>query len=202
MIYVVDSNILRSLLFHFPKKGKIYELVWSSLDAGIKAKRIISVDECFNELKRQFSKDTYALNWINAHLGMFQKPDDKESIIIRDLFMDRKMRESIHEKNITMNSRKVPVTGGPGFEAGAIEKYISNIKKQVHFAPAKKCRNPLYFYDDIFYNYSVSELCSNIKMYKSQKTERITPCYLPLSEALQKQTLRWLRVAFAHVSVS
>lgn len=103
MIYVVDSNILRSLLFHFPKKGKIYELVWSSLDAGIKANRIISVDECFNELKRQFSKDTYALKWINAHLGMFQKPDDKESIIIRDLFMDRKMRESIHEKNITDN---------------------------------------------------------------------------------------------------
>lgn len=65
MIYILDTNIIRKLLFHFPKKGKLFEKVWASLEAGIEADVYISVDECFNELSGQFSKDNDAFKWIN-----------------------------------------------------------------------------------------------------------------------------------------
>ena len=43
MIYILDTNIIRKLLFHFPKKGKLFEEVWASLEAGIEAEMYISV---------------------------------------------------------------------------------------------------------------------------------------------------------------
>ena len=88
MVYILDTNIIRKLLFHFPKKGKLFEAVWTSLEAGIEAETYISVDECFNELSGQFSKDNDAFKWINEHKRMFKNP---------------KMRESIHTKNILSN---------------------------------------------------------------------------------------------------
>jgi len=66
MIYILDTNIFRQLLFHFPKKGKLFESVWDRVEAGIEADTYISVDECFNELSGQFSKDNDAFKWINA----------------------------------------------------------------------------------------------------------------------------------------
>lgn len=103
MIYILDTNIIRKLLFHFPKKGKLFEAVWVSLEAGIEAETYISVDECFNELSGQFSKDNDAFKWINEHKRMFKNPDGAETLIIRELFKDPKMRESIHTKSILSN---------------------------------------------------------------------------------------------------
>ena len=74
MIYILDTNIIRKLLFHFPKKGKLFEKVWASLEAGIEADVYISVDECFNELSGQFSKDNDAFKWINERKKMFKNP--------------------------------------------------------------------------------------------------------------------------------
>ena len=103
MTYVLDTNVIRKLLFHFPKKGKVFEEVWASLEAGIQAEKYISVDECFNELAGQFSKDSDALKWINERKYMFKNPDSAETLIIRELFKNSKMRESIHTKNILSN---------------------------------------------------------------------------------------------------
>lgn len=103
MIYILDSNIIRNLLFHFPKKGKVFEDIWTRLEAGIKAGTYISVDECFNELSAQFSKDNEAFKWISERKDMFKNPDSIESLTIRELFKDPKMRESIHTKNILNN---------------------------------------------------------------------------------------------------
>lgn len=41
--------------------------------------------------------------WINEHKRMFKNPDGAETLIIRELFKDPKMRESIHTKNILSN---------------------------------------------------------------------------------------------------
>lgn len=60
MIYLLDTNIIRKLLFHSPKKGKVFEDIWAKLEAGIEEEKYISVDECFNELSGQFSKDNDA----------------------------------------------------------------------------------------------------------------------------------------------
>lgn len=103
MIYILDTNIFRKILFHFPKKGKAFESIWEALERGIEQGIFISVDECFNELERQFSKDIDAFKWIEERKGMFLNPNNKESIVIRDLFMEPKFRESIHTKNILSN---------------------------------------------------------------------------------------------------
>lgn len=103
MVYILDTNIIRKLFFQFPKKGKLFESVWDSLLKGIENGSFISVDECFNELERQFSKDVKAFNWINERKSMFKTPDNEESKILSDLFNNAKFRESIHKKNILEN---------------------------------------------------------------------------------------------------
>ena len=65
MIYILDTNIIRKLLFHFPKKGRVFEDIWAKLEVGIEEGKYISVDECFNELSGQFSKDNEAFKWIS-----------------------------------------------------------------------------------------------------------------------------------------
>lgn len=103
MIYILDTNIIRKLLFHFPKKGKLFEEIWASLEIGIEGERYISVDECYNELSGQFSKDSDAFKWINEHKRMFKNPEGAETLMIRDLFKEPKIRESVHTKNILSN---------------------------------------------------------------------------------------------------
>lgn len=103
MIYILDTNIIRTLLNYFPKKGKRYKEVWEKIDEKIKAGEFISVDECYNELEKQFSDKTEQYQWFHVHKDMFKNPDDKESIIICHLLINPKMRETVHQKNILEN---------------------------------------------------------------------------------------------------
>ena len=103
MIYVLDTNIIRTLLNYFPKKGKRFEEVWEKIDEKIEAGTFISTDECYNELVKQFSDKTEQYEWFHGHKEMFKNPDDKESIIISQLLKKPKMRETVHQKNILQN---------------------------------------------------------------------------------------------------
>lgn len=103
MIYVLDTNIIRTLLNFFPKKGKRFEEVWDTIDAKIASGEFISVDECYNELERQFSDKTEQYNWFHGHKEMFKNPDNQESLIISKLLLKPKMRETIHQRNILEN---------------------------------------------------------------------------------------------------
>ena len=103
MIFILDTNIIRTLLNFFPKKGKRFEEVWEKIDAKIEAGEFISVDECYNELTRQFSDKTDQYLWFHGHKDMFKNPDDKESIVISQLLIKPKMRETVHQKNILEN---------------------------------------------------------------------------------------------------
>ena len=103
MIYILDTNIIRTLLNFFPKKGKRFEEVWEKIDEKIRAGEFISVDECYNELARQFSDKTMQYQWFHGHKDMFKNPDDKESVIISQLLLNPKMRETVHHKNILEN---------------------------------------------------------------------------------------------------
>lgn len=103
MIYILDTNIIRTLLNFFPKKGKRYEEVWEKIDEKIRAEEFISVDECYNELEKQYSDKTEQYQWFHRHKDMFKNPDDEESIIISQLLIDPKMRETVHLKNILDN---------------------------------------------------------------------------------------------------
>ena len=85
MIYILDTNIIRTLLNYFPKKGKRFEEVWERIDEKIASGEYISVDECYNELARQYSDKTDQYQWFHTRKDMFKNPDDKESIIISQL---------------------------------------------------------------------------------------------------------------------
>ena len=103
MIYILDTNIIRTLLNFYPKKGKRYEEVWDKIDEKIRADEFISADECFGELEKQFSNKTEQYQWFHGHKDMFKNPDNKESVIISKLLMNPKMRETVHQKNILEN---------------------------------------------------------------------------------------------------
>lgn len=103
MIYILDTNIIRTLLNFFPKKGKRFEEVWETIDKKIRTGEFVSADECYNELARQFSDKTEQYQWFHGHKDMFKNPDDKESVIISKLLLNPKMRETVHHKNILEN---------------------------------------------------------------------------------------------------
>jgi len=103
MVYVLDTNIFRKLLDHFPKKGTAFKMYWEKIDEKIEEGSIISVDECFNELMRHFSSNNINANWLKERKKMFKNPTDEESVIIRDLFCNRKMMECVSRKNILEN---------------------------------------------------------------------------------------------------
>lgn len=103
MIYVIDTNIIRTLLTYYPKKGRRYTEVWEKIDEKIRTGEYISTDECYNELSKQLSDQTEQFDWIRNHKKMFKNPDDRESTIIRGLLLKPKMRETIHQKNILEN---------------------------------------------------------------------------------------------------
>lgn len=109
MIYILDTNVIRTLLNFFPKKGKRFEEVWEKIDDKIRAGEFISTDECYNELDRQFSDKTEQYRWFHGHKDMFKNPDDKESVIISQLLLNPKMRETVHQKNILENKPSADV---------------------------------------------------------------------------------------------
>lgn len=74
MVYVLDTNIFRKLLDHFPKKGKMFETVWEAIDDGINKKELISVDECFNEIAKHYSDESENFKWIKRRKDMFLPP--------------------------------------------------------------------------------------------------------------------------------
>lgn len=103
MIYILDTNIIRKLVSHFPKKGLLYEMIWNSIDERIAEGTLISVDEVYNELCKTYSESTDEYKWIKQHKAMFINPTNEESIVIRELFLNPKFVENIHQKNILSN---------------------------------------------------------------------------------------------------
>ncbi len=103
MIYILDTNVFRELISHLPKKGKVFEDIWDTIEKKIDSGEFISVDECYNELTLHYSENAEQYPWIHAHKAMFKSPDNQESLIISQLLQNPKMRETVHQKNILSN---------------------------------------------------------------------------------------------------
>ena len=93
MLYLLDTNIFRELLEHFPRRGKIFEMVWERIEQGIMNGTILSVDECYNELTLHYDESNENYKWLEDRKKMFLNPSNEESLYIRDLFENPKMRE-------------------------------------------------------------------------------------------------------------
>ena len=103
MNYVLDTGVFRELISHLPRKGKRFETIWKTIEERISSGEYISVDECYNELKVHYSENAEQYLWIHTHKDMFLNPDNKESLIIKQLLQKPKMREAVHSKNILSN---------------------------------------------------------------------------------------------------
>lgn len=103
MIYLLDTNIFRELLEHFPRRGKMFETVWEKIEEGFSEEIVLSVDECYNELTRHYDENNENYKWLAKRRKMFLNPTDQESRLISTLFQNPKMRESIHQRNIIKN---------------------------------------------------------------------------------------------------
>lgn len=101
--YLLDTCVFRKLLDHFPKKGIRFETVWEQIDNGFETGELLSVDECYNELCLHYDEKNPNYAWIKLKKPYFLGPSNDESIIIKHLFTNPKMQESIHVKNILEN---------------------------------------------------------------------------------------------------
>ena len=151
MIYILDTNIIRKILSHLPKKGAYFDAIWNALEDGISTGLYISVDECYNELTKQYSKDSDALRWIKKHRKMFLPITNQESIIVRDIFLNNKFRENVHQKNILDNRPSADaflVAKGRVLEATIVtsEKYKPNSSQLPNMCQSYEI--PCIGYDD------------------------------------------------------
>ncbi len=103
MTYILDTCIFRELLDHLPKKGVYFEKIWRTLEEGFSNGNFISVDECFNELMKLYDDKSENAKWLHIHKNSFLNPTNKESLIIKEIFQNKKMQEAVHTKNIIEN---------------------------------------------------------------------------------------------------
>ena len=103
MVYILDTNIFREIFEHLPKRGKLFEHIRQVFENGIKNGVFLSVDECFNELESHYDEKNEGFQWTKNNKKIFLPPTNEESCIIRQIFMNKKMRENIHQKNILSN---------------------------------------------------------------------------------------------------
>ena len=127
--YLLDTCVFRKLLDHFPKKGIRFETVWEQIDSGFETGELVSVDECYNELCLHYDEKNPNYVWIKLKKPYFLGPSNDESIIIKHLFTNPKMQESIHVKNILENRPSADVyIAAKAKQIGAIVVTVEKFK--------------------------------------------------------------------------
>jgi hypothetical protein len=127
--YLLDTCVFRKLLDHFPKKGVRFETVWEQIDNGFETGELVSVDECYNELCLHYDEKNPNYAWIKLKKPYFLGPSNDESIIIKQLFTNPKMQESIHVKNILENRPSADVyIAAKAKQLGAIVVTVEKFK--------------------------------------------------------------------------
>ena len=127
--YLLDTCVFRKLLDHFPKKGVRFETVWEQIDNGFETGELVSVDECYNELCLHYDEKNPNYAWIKLKKPYFLGPSNDESIIIKQLFANPKMQESIHVKNILENRPSADVyIAAKAKQIGAIVVTVEKFK--------------------------------------------------------------------------
>ena len=90
---------------------------------------LLSVDECYNELCLHYDEKNPNYAWIKLRKPYFLGPSNDESIIIKHLFTNPKMQESIHVKNILENRPSADVyIAAKAKQIGAIVVTVEKFK--------------------------------------------------------------------------
>jgi predicted nucleic acid-binding protein len=77
-IYVVDTNVLITLMVYHPPDKPAYKAIWDEMDSLIKQKRICSSIVVYDEIVKYLGKDNRLKKWARSHKKNFFIPTDNE----------------------------------------------------------------------------------------------------------------------------
>lgn len=110
MIYVFDTNSLRTLSSYYPDT---FPSFWEAFGAAVESGEVSSVREVYNELEGQFGFSKRDLEneekfrrlgwlwqWLSTHKAMFTVPGPEETRFLPELFGVRQFRALVGEKQL------------------------------------------------------------------------------------------------------
>ena len=98
-VYVVDTCVIREMLFHFRREIPTFDRMWDKVDQMIENGEIVFVKESFSELKRQCTSDEN-LKWLKSKKEYFTAPSNRECEIVAQIYAQRNFQNNIARKNI------------------------------------------------------------------------------------------------------
>lgn len=98
-IYVVDTCVMRELLFHFRRGIPVFDRMWEKIDEMILVGTITFVKESYNELLRQCTTEEN-INWVKSKRDFFMPPSNAECKIVSEIYEHRNFQNNVSRKNI------------------------------------------------------------------------------------------------------
>ncbi len=98
-IYVVDTCVMRELLFHFRKDIPAFDRMWNKIDQMILSKEIVFVKESYGELERQCTSEEN-LQWLKSKKAYFTPPSNEECVVVAQIYAQRNFQNNVARKNI------------------------------------------------------------------------------------------------------
>jgi hypothetical protein len=76
--YVVDNNVLITLMAHHPQDKPAYRAIWDELESLIKQKKIFSTMVVYGEIIKYLGKNDQLKKWAISHKKRFFIPTNQE----------------------------------------------------------------------------------------------------------------------------
>ncbi len=84
--YVVDTNVLITLMAHHPPDKPAYQAIWDEIEALIKQKNIFSTMEVYKEIIKYSGKNDQLKKWAISHKKrFFISPNEETCQLARDI---------------------------------------------------------------------------------------------------------------------
>jgi len=77
--YVIDTNVLITLMTHHPKDKPAYQAIWDEIESLIKQGKIFSTIVVYEEMMRYLGKDDRLKKWAISHKKRFFISPDEET---------------------------------------------------------------------------------------------------------------------------
>jgi predicted nucleic acid-binding protein len=77
--YVVDTNVLITLMAHHPQDKPAYQAIWDEIESLIKQNKIFSTEVVYEEIMRYLGKDDRLKKWARSHKKRFFIPTNSET---------------------------------------------------------------------------------------------------------------------------
>jgi len=77
--YVVDTNVLITLMAHHPQDKSTYQAIWDEIESLIKQTSIFSTIVVYEEIMRYLGKDDRLKKWAKSHKKRFFISPDEET---------------------------------------------------------------------------------------------------------------------------